>query len=264
MIGILDPGVGGLTAARLIRDRLPEHHIRYFGDTARGPFGDKSPETIRRFARSGARYLLDGGVRLLVLASGSLSAAAGEILARELPVPVIDSVPAAADAAADASRWGRIGVLAPPAAVESGRFEREITDRRPTATVRAAADPLLGPLADAGWVNRPETVRIIKKIIRPLKLAQIDTLILGSPRYRILAPLIARKAGRRVRIVDTTESLVRAVHHYLDSHPQIDGRTDRDGRFDAIVSDRTDATVLAARRYFGLNIDLAVGGPDHG
>ena len=264
MIGILDAGVGGLAAARLIRDRLPDHDIRYFGDTARGPFGDKSPETIRRFARDGARYLLDEGVRLLVLASGSLSAVAGEILAGELPVPVIDSLTAAADAAAANSRWGRIGVLAAPAAVETGRFEREITDRLPTATVRAAADPILGSLADTGWIKRPETARMVKKIIRPLKLAQIDTLILGSPRYRLLAPLIAQKAGRRVRIIDATETLAGAVHHYLKNHPQTEVRTDRAGGLDAIVSDRTDATSRSARRYFGLNIDLTVGGPDRG
>ncbi len=208
MIGILDSGLAGLhLLGRLMAD-LPARPFVFFGDTARGPYGTKSPEAILRFARRGLRFLEAQGAERIVIACHATSAAAGPALSAEASVPVINVVDAAAAAAVQATRGGRIGVLADPATLQSGAYIDRIQALRPDAVIHQIPCPLVGALVEEGWTQKPETVMIVKKHLIPLKARKIDTLILGDGRCPLIAGIIQRKIGRRVRLVEASAGLV--------------------------------------------------------
>lgn len=208
MIGILDSGLAGLDLTRRLMAGLPQHRFIYFGDTAHGPYDDKSPEAILRFAARGARFLAEKGARRIVLACHATSCAAAEALAALSPVPVIDVAGLAAAAAVRVSRHGRIGVMGARATVRSGAYMDRIRLLAPEAAVFLAPCPLIGPLIGEGWLKKPETTRIVKKLLIPLKVRKIDTLILGDAHFPILAAVIQKKIGMRVHLVEPSADLI--------------------------------------------------------
>jgi glutamate racemase len=211
VIGILDSGLAGLhLLGRLMAD-LPDHSFVYFGDTARGPCGDRSPERILRCARRGLRFLEDRGAERIVLACHATSAAAGPALSAEAGVSVLDVVEAAAAAALRATRGGRIGVMGDRATIRSGAYVDRIRALSPDAVVHQAPCPLVGALVDEGWVKKPETAMIVKKHLIPLKARKIDTLVLGNARYPLLGGIIQRKIGRRVALVEASAGLAQQL-----------------------------------------------------
>ena len=152
-VGVFDSGVGGLTVLDAVRGRLPGESTVYLGDTARLPYGPKSPETVRRYARECADFLLARGVKMLVVACNTASARALPGLDEEVPVPVVGVVLPGAREAAERSRSGRIGVIGTRGTIESGAYQDAIRERRPDALVRAAACPLFVPLVEEGWTD---------------------------------------------------------------------------------------------------------------
>ena len=147
-IGIFDSGVGGLTVLRAIRERLRQEPTVYLGDTARVPYGTRSPEVVVRYSRNNARFLLEQDLKLLVVACNTATAHALEVLQRELPVPVIGVVEPGARAAAAISSSGRIGVIGTAGTIASGAYQRALDVAIPGAEVVARACPLLVPLAE--------------------------------------------------------------------------------------------------------------------
>ncbi|MFL5272631.1 MAG: glutamate racemase, partial [Anaeromyxobacteraceae bacterium] len=207
-IGIFDSGVGGLTVQRAILDRLPGLDTVYLGDTARVPYGSKSPEVVTQYSLRNARFLVARGIDLLVVACNTASAVALPALRDVLALPVLGVVEPGAAAAARATRSGRIGVIGTPSTIASGAYQRAIVAARPDAEVLARACPLFVPLAEEGWTDpADEVVRgVARRYLAPLRAARIDTLVLGCTHYPLLAGAIAAELPG-VTLVDSAAAV---------------------------------------------------------
>ncbi|NNF98449.1 MAG: glutamate racemase [Desulfobacteraceae bacterium] len=239
MIGVFDSGIGGLTVVKSIMAAFPDYDITFFGDTARTPYGIKNPETIIEHTVNSARFLVNNGARLMVIASNTASSIASEILHKTFGLPVFEVINPTVESAISASPGVRIGIIGTRSTVSSGIYESRIKTRLPTAVTTAAACPLIVPLVEEGWFKRPETAMIVKKYLHPLKVRQIDTLILGCSHYPVLKELIQRKIGRRVRIVDTPAAVTENIKFFLRSHPELDTQMLKTGTHQYYVSGLT-------------------------
>jgi glutamate racemase len=213
-IGVFDSGVGGLTVFREIARALPRQPLIYLGDSARVPYGTKSPETVIRYSLEAARHLLDRGIGMLVVACNTATAAALPALQAALSIPVIGVIEPGARAAVAATR-GRVGVIATEGTVKSHAYTRAIHAIDPAIEVVESAAPLFVPLAEEGWANTHVARQVAAIYLEPLLDAGIDTLVLGCTHYPILRGTIEGVAGESVRIVDsaeTTAATVRAAH----------------------------------------------------
>ncbi|MBU0674330.1 MAG: glutamate racemase [Proteobacteria bacterium] len=251
MIGIFDSGVGGMTVARAIEQLLPEYPLIYYGDLARSPYGPKSPEKIREYARDNTRFLLDRGAKLIVIACNSAASVAADVIDAEFDVPVFEVIePAVAEAVA-ATNSGRIGVIGTRATVKSKVYEKKITAALPGSYVFQVPCPLLVPLVEEGWLNRPETKMILRHYLHPMRSRQIDTLVLGCTHYPLLRTLIQPRIGNRVRVIDSSEALAQRLLEYLEANPILAEtlRTGCENRY--FASDVTDAALEIAAKIFG-------------
>jgi glutamate racemase len=210
-VGIFDSGIGGLTVARAIYDRLPNESTIYFGDTARVPYGPKSPETVRRYSLEILRWLLDQGVKAVVIACNTSTAHALESLQAASPVPVIGVIEPGARAAVAAGRSGPIGVIGTAGTIASNAYARAIHRVRPDARVEQRACPLFVPLVEEGWFEHPAAELIAAEYLAPLKQAGIDVLVLGCTHYPLLRPLLQRAMGPGVRLIDSGEATAEAL-----------------------------------------------------
>jgi len=216
-IGVFDSGVGGLTVLRAIHAQLPGESTIYLGDTARVPYGPKSPDTVRRYAREAAGFLTERGIKMLVIACNTATAHAFGTLSQGLDIPVLGVVEPGAREAAAASRSGVIGVIGTRGTVESGSYERAILAARADATVRSAACPLFVALAEEGWVSGEVPELAAHRYLDPLFAAEIDTLVLGCTHYPLLKPMLADVAGSGVRLVDSAEATARETARLLSA-----------------------------------------------
>lgn len=216
-IGVFDSGMGGLTAVRQMIRLLPNEDIVYFGDTGRVPYGGRSAETIVRYARQDVAFLRGFDLKAIVIACGTVSTTALDVLERENAIPILGVVQPAAKAAAQASGSGRIGVIGTKATIRSGAYEASIRSLLPQAKLTAQACPLLVPLVEDGRVRRgdPVTERIVEEYLSPVKAAGVDTLVLGCTHYPLLRDVISDFMGESVVLVDTGEEAARAAADLL-------------------------------------------------
>lgn len=229
-IAVFDSGVGGLTVLHELLVALPAEDFVYLGDTARFPYGDKSHEQLRTFSLEIAEHLLAQGAKLLVVACGSATAAAlpllRERLAAEAPgVDVLGVIEPAAQLAVEATRSGRIGVLATPATVASGAFADAIAAGDPRAHVESVPCPDLAPIIQSGFPFDERVVETVRRYTAPLRAAEVDTVILGSTHYPLVAPMLQRMLGRGVRLVSSGEGVARAVERSLEARDLLNPRT---------------------------------------
>jgi glutamate racemase len=216
-LGVFDSGIGGLTVARALFDRLPRESVIYFGDTARVPYGPKSPDTVRRYSGEILAYLLRRGVKAVVVACNTSTAHALDYLKQHSPVPMVGVIEPGARAAVAATRSGAIGVIGTAGTIASGAYERAIKALRPDARVHAQACPLFVPLVEEGWFDHPATELIAREYLEPLRKAGADVLVLGCTHYPLLKPLLARVMGPGVTLVDSAEETARVVAEELDA-----------------------------------------------
>jgi glutamate racemase len=213
-IGVFDSGIGGLTVVRQIRNLLPNEEIFYLGDTARVPYGTKSQETVIRFACEDAQFLLDKGVKAIVVACNTASAWSLPVLERRFGLPICGVIQPGAEAALIASRNKRVGVIGTAATVRSKAYKNAMRDRFEKVQVYAQACPLLVPLAEEGWFTHPVTLKVLEEYLMPLVIEQIDTLILGCTHYplfkRAIRKVLKQIAPHPIHLVDSAESC--AVH----------------------------------------------------
>jgi glutamate racemase len=218
-IGVFDSGVGGLTVLRALRERLPAESYCYLGDTARLPYGTKSEHTVERYALQAADALVARGIKCLVVACNTASAAALPAMRqRYRDLPVIGVIEPGARAACAASASGRIAVLATEATVRGGAYQRAIRQLRPDARVTAIACGLFVALAEEGWTEGPIALQAAERYLATLHLHDdptIDTLVLGCTHFPALATTIAAAAGPAIRIVDSAATTAVAVAHEL-------------------------------------------------
>ncbi len=215
-IGVFDSGLGGLTCVRELRKILPNESIIYFGDTGRVPYGNRSADTIHKYALEDVRFLLGKRVKMVIAACGTVSSVAGDA-GDGLSVPFTGVVVPAAKAAAEASRSGRIGVIGTAATVASGSYVKEIAKLDPNAQVFAQACPLFVPLVENGFIDPsdPLVTETVKRYLEPLKNRNIDTLILGCTHYPILKEAIGNYFGGSVALIDAGAATGKYVRKLL-------------------------------------------------
>lgn len=210
-IGIFDSGVGGLTVLREIMQVLPQEDTLYFGDTARVPYGTKSPETVTRYAGEIASFLIKRDIKLLVVACNTASAVALPTLKRRLSIPVVGVIEPGARRAVEVTRSGRIGVIGTAGTIRSSAYTRAIKRLKPDAEVLTRACPLFVPLAEEGWVDNQVARLTAQTYLHELKESSVDTLVLGCTHYPLLKPMIAEVMGPGVTLVDSAEETARTV-----------------------------------------------------
>jgi glutamate racemase len=220
-IGVFDSGVGGLTVLRALHERLPHESFVYLGDTARLPYGTKSPETVARYARQAAAVLVQRDIKLLVVACNTASAVAVDVLRTQLaPLPVIGVIEPGADAACAASASGRIVVIATEGTVRGNAYERAIASRRPDARVTARACPLFVALAEEGWVDGLVPEAVAHAYLDDLVGLGTDNdcLVLGCTHFPVLGGVLRSIVGSGVVIVDSARTTADAVDRLLAHH----------------------------------------------
>ena len=253
-IGVFDSGIGGLTVAREIMRQLPHESIIYFGDTARVPYGPKSPETVRRYAREITGFLREQGVKAVVVACNTATAHALEALRAEQPIPVIGVVEPGATAAVAATRGGRIGVIGTAGTIGSGAYERAIRALAPNASIVARACPLFVPLVEEGWLDSEASRLIAREYLTPVAEAHVDTLVLGCTHYPLLKRLIGETVGGDVRLIDSAEQTAAATRRELDRLGLLAPESAAP-RHRFIASDAPQQFLALGQRFLGAAID---------
>jgi glutamate racemase len=251
-IGIFDSGLGGLTVVKAIQKELPREKLVYFGDTARIPYGTKSPDTIIRYARQIIRFFLkEKKVKCVVVACNTSSAWALETVRREFHIPILGVIEPGAYAAVSATRNGRIGVIGTEGTVASGAYVRAIHQIFPRARVFPKACPLFVPLVEEGKLTGPVTEAVAEEYLKPLLKARIDTLVLGCTHYPLLKKTLSKIVGPGVRIVDSAEETAKSLHWNFELHDiPLSGK----GGGQYYVSDLSRKFKEQAQRFLGRHI----------
>lgn len=216
-IGVFDSGLGGLTTVRQLHRLMPEERIIYFGDTGRVPYGSRSREILRKYAQQDMAFLMHHQVKMVIAACGTVSSTSAD-LGAQLPVPFTGIIEPAARAAVQATRTGRIGVIATAATIASEALPRAIRALLPTADVRQQACPLFVPLVEGGFTDPadPVTRMVAERYLAPLRGA-VDTLILACTHYPIIAPIIGSVMGDGVTLIDSGAETARHARQVLES-----------------------------------------------
>ena len=261
-IGVFDSGLGGLTAVRELRRLLPGEEIVYFGDTGRVPYGSRSRETIIKYARQDVAFLRTFDLKAIVIACGTVSTTALEVLAGENPIPVLGVVAPAAQAAARATRSGTIGLIGTQASIRSGAYERFIAQANPSARVLAQPCPLFVPLVENGRFRPGDVVieTVAAEYLAPLKAAGVDTLVLGCTHYPLLEQVIARYMGPQVTLINAGAEGARAVAEMLRAGDAL--APAGEGGCRCFVSDRQEDFSRIASTFLGWDVSDTVGQVD--
>lgn len=251
-IGIFDSGLGGLSVVKPIVRMLPGQDIIYFGDTGRVPYGNRSPETIERYAKQDIRFLLSQNVSMIIAACGTVSSVAPHA-AEGLEVPFLEVVGPAVKAALKATKKGKIGVIGTAATVNSRAYTNKLLLQSRELEVFEKACPLLVPLVEAGWIDRQDVVtrEVLRRYLEPLKEKEIDTLILGCTHYPLLKEAISDIMGQDVELIDTGLETAKAAVGIVAAKGQEGGQ----GKCSFYISDKVDRFREIAEMLLGYSID---------
>lgn len=253
-IGVFDSGIGGLTVVREILRQLPHEDVIYFGDTARVPYGPKSPETVTRYAHEITAFLQHEGVKAVVVACNTATAHAIESLRDTFTLPIVGVIDPGARAAVRSSPAEQIGVIGTLGTITSGAYERAIHAVNPGARVVARPCPLFVPFVEEGWLEHEATALVAHEYLTPLAQSGIDTLVLGCTHYPLLKPVIARAVGPDIHLIDSAEEtaaeLARLLEERALQHP---GRDDAP-KLRFIASDVPEQFRRVGQRFLGSTI----------
>lgn len=252
-IGVFDSGIGGLTVVAALRRTLPCEKILYLGDTARVPYGGKSPETVTRYSKEISDILVAEGAKMIVVACNTASALAVASLSLSYPVPLVGVIEPGAAAAVLATRNGRVGVIATRATIGSDAYGKAIRALNPDVCVTAVACPLLVPLIEEGLLDDEITRTMLRRYLEPLLKAGIDTLVLGCTHYPLLKRVIARICGKQVTLVDSAENCALAVRALLT--PSGSPTQEGSSRLDVLLTDSSEGFLRIAEKSLDLSID---------
>jgi glutamate racemase len=229
MIGVFDSGFGGLTVLKELLKKLPQYEYLYLGDNARAPYGEHSPEAILQFSREAVDFLFGKGCRLILVACNTVSAVALRTLQEDyLRAPevmdkkILGVIFPLAEKVAEISKTGRVGVVGTRATVDSEAYVHEFKKLRPNLKIHQKACPLLVPLIEEGWQDKPEARMILKKYLISLKTCNLDTLILGCTHYPLMQRDFARIMGKNINVLNTGATVAESLMDYLARHPEIE------------------------------------------
>jgi glutamate racemase len=217
-IGVFDSGIGGLTVMRALMERLSYENIVYFGDTARVPYGPKSPHVVREYAAQDTEVLVRSDVKMIVVACNTVSAVALDIVQKHAKVPVVGVIIPGAESAAKVTTKKRVGVIGTVGTIMSNAYTNALRMVDDAIEVVAQACPLFVPLAEEGWADHKVAELIASEYLFPLKLQKIDTLVLGCTHYPMLKNVIQKVLGETVTLIDSGEAATSEVERLLDEH----------------------------------------------
>jgi glutamate racemase len=257
VIGIFDSGLGGLTVVKEILNKLPQYKIIYFGDTARTPYGTKSAETVKGYAIENTKFLLERGAKIIVVACHTVSSTAIPVLKEKFPnVPFFEVVTPSFKKALKLTKNKKIGLIGTRTTVESGIYDQLFSQADSEIKLYSNPAPLLVPLIEEGWLKKPETRKIVKKYLIPLKMKGIDTLILGCTHYPLIKKVIQEKAGKRIKLVDPSEEIALEVKNFIENTPELAKELQENGEPEIYVSDITPNFEKIAKLFLGRPIKL--------
>jgi glutamate racemase len=252
-VAVFDSGVGGLTVLHECLVSLPHEDFVYFGDTARFPYGDRTPEQLRSFALEIADHLIARGAKALVVACNSATSAAltelDNTYGRHLPVVTV--VRPESRLAAETTKNGQVGLLATSATVASGAYDRALHEAAPDATLHPIACPALTPLIQEGREITPEVVELVDEYCAPLKAEGVDTVILGCTHYPLVRPIIQRSLGRGIKLVSSGEAIAEDLATRLAAGG-LANDDDRRGTYRFLCSGDTESFEKLATRFLQL------------
>lgn len=249
-IGIFDSGIGGLTVAKAVIDALPDEDIIYFGDTARVPYGIKSEETVRAYALEITKFLLNKGVKMILIACNTVSASAKEeIIEAAGDIPVLDVITAGTRTAAGIPEHKNIGVIGTLGTVNSRAYVESIHAFDSTINVEQQACPMLVPLAEEGWIDNDVAIQTLHHYLDHFDDTGIQTLILGCTHYPLFKETIPHiLKDKKVKIIDSAESIARSAKQKLT---ELGLLNTKGGNFHCYVSDRPQRFHELAERFLG-------------
>jgi len=235
-IGVFDSGIGGLTVVHELVTRLPNEEIVYLGDTARLPYGTKSPETVLRFSRENLAFLKRRNVKIIVVACNTASSVALPKLLEEEHVPLVGVLLPGARAAARTTKTKRIGVIGTTATIRSGAYERALWELEPRIKIWSRACPLFVPLVEEGWHEDEITYLTARRYLSPMADFGADTLVLGCTHYPVIRDVLARVIGPGVTLVDSAHETAAEVERVLEQE-NLRSNADRPGTITVYVTD---------------------------
>jgi glutamate racemase len=253
-IGMFDSGIGGLTVLHECLVAMPSEDFVYFGDTARFPYGPKTQDELKRYAEQIAGHLDAVGVKLLVVACYSATAAALPTLQEQFSTPIVGVVMPGARAAVHTSRYRRIGVMATEATVDSGSYVRAIGSLDGGAEVVQQACPGLATFIQEGDVASQEVVDAVKRFTAPLKERRPDVVIMGCTHYPLIAPMLQRHLGRDVTLVNPAAEIAREVDEVLDRQG-IASDSEREGSYRFLGTGDVDAFRAVGARFLQMPLE---------
>lgn len=252
-IGVFDSGLGGLTVLQSLVDLLPGEELIYLGDTARYPYGDRTVSELQRFSRAIAAELVERGIKLLVVACNSATAAALDVLREEIPVPVIGVVGPGLRAAASASRTGRVVVIGTTLTVESRIYERTVQDLDLGLTVTTLACPEFVELVEDGRTEGPEAMAVVRARLAPMLTSRVDTVVLGCTHFPLLGRAISEVVGRGVALVSSADETAFEVRDLLLRTGWIQDR-DAGGHLELVTTGSPSRFQQLGSRYLGIEL----------
>ena len=253
-IGVFDSGMGGLTVVREMITQLPNESIIYFGDTARVPYGPKSPDTVLRYSREITSFLRDEGVKAMVVACNTATAHALPALRREFDFPIIGVIEPGARAAAAVTKTKRVGVIGTAGTIRSRAYEKEIVKLLPEANITAQACALFVPLVEEGWLDSEVTRAVARNYLAPMVSADVDTLVLGCTHYPLMKTVIGNVMGREVRLIDSAHETARQAGEVLREF-DIANVVPNSAHYRFIASDAPDTFLALGQTFLGSPID---------
>lgn len=255
-IGVFDSGLGGLTAFKELRRLFPREDIVYFGDTGRVPYGTKSREIIRRYARQDVEFLLQHQVKMVIAACGTVSANISPDFANSIPVPFTGVVSHACAAACAATRRGHIGVAATPATIRSAAYEKELKSLSPQIKVSSIPCGLFVPLVENGFIQRDDPIALltVERYLAPMRSSGVDVLILGCTHYPLLADIIGEFMGPEVTLIDSGKAAAEYARRFLTEQAMLAAPDKGPGENRFFVSDSIEGFSKVAEIFLGETI----------
>jgi glutamate racemase len=255
-IGVFDSGIGGLTVLQRIMEALPKENTVYLGDTARAPYGTKSVETVLRYSFENSEFLLEKGVKIVVVACNTSTAIALGPLKKSLSVPVVGVIEPGVKRAIKTTKNKKVGVIGTEATIQSGAYTRALKSADPNVEVYSRACPLFVPLVEEGWTDNAVVEMTVQVYLGSLKQSGIDTLVLGCTHYPLLKKAIRKFMGSGVRLVDSAEETAQEVHSLLRKGTS--AKKSSRGVHSFFVTDAPDRFIKVGRRFLGEKVESAV------
>ena len=247
-LGFFDSGVGGLTVVRAAQQLLPHEDIIYLGDTARVPYGSKSPQTIREFAAQDVQFLLSHGVKAIVIACNTATAHALPTLREQFDVPILGVIESGVEAALSDPATDRVGIIATRGTIRSHAYQHALAQRKTGILIHEQSTPLLVPLIEEDWLDHPATDAVLHTYLDPMVEKGIDALLLACTHYPLLIPKLQSFLPSDIRLVDSATTCAEHLKSELIRLDLLNGSTDP-GNLQIHLTDLSEQFENLARRF---------------